>query len=281
MDQLLLATDYSANSKVAVQYGIEMALKLHAGVRLLHAFSGPQTIGVDGVSIDMTSIESEQSHSDRELKAWTEAFPELDHLAATELITVQGDPANGILQSAEQGKADLVVMGTHGHRKLDDLLFGSTTIDVARHCPCPVLAIPPDAKFKGFRRMLYASDLHDHDIATINKAMDIARRFGSDLILFHAFPEGDNQIQGRLQRFLDKLGDLVKDDRWSTMMVSDNDIPDAIIKGAHEEQADLIIMRERNRGLLTNLFRKNLVKSVNYYTDLPLLTFNDKQVKSD
>jgi len=53
-----------------------------------------------------------------------------------------GDIVEGILQAAKEMRANLIGMPTAGHHGLLDALRGSTTEQVLRHAPCPVLAIP-------------------------------------------------------------------------------------------------------------------------------------------
>ena len=52
-----------------------------------------------------------------------------------------GHPVAEIL--ARAGAASFVVMGSHGHGAMYDLLVGSTTQGVLRQAPCPVLVVPP------------------------------------------------------------------------------------------------------------------------------------------
>lgn len=47
-----------------------------------------------------------------------------------------------ILTAAEQNQAELIVMGTQGHKGFLDALRGSTTENIVRHSRCPVLAVP-------------------------------------------------------------------------------------------------------------------------------------------
>lgn len=54
----------------------------------------------------------------------------------------EGPVVEAILQAAAEHRADLVVMGTHGHDSLGDMLQGSITERVIRRAPCPVLAVP-------------------------------------------------------------------------------------------------------------------------------------------
>jgi nucleotide-binding universal stress UspA family protein len=53
-----------------------------------------------------------------------------------------GDVEDMIVRFAETGRADLVVMATRGPDSLADVLGGSTTEQVLRRAPCPVLAVP-------------------------------------------------------------------------------------------------------------------------------------------
>jgi nucleotide-binding universal stress UspA family protein len=58
---------------------------------------------------------------------------------------VQGKAHRQIVAVAEQHGVDLIVMGVHGHGALDRMVFGSTTHQVVRAAPCPVLSVRPPA----------------------------------------------------------------------------------------------------------------------------------------
>ena len=56
---------------------------------------------------------------------------------------VYGDPAQEILKTIESEKIDMVVMGTHGRKGLENVIFGSVARYVVRRSPVPVLTINP------------------------------------------------------------------------------------------------------------------------------------------
>lgn len=56
--------------------------------------------------------------------------------------TRQGDVVAQILAAASETPTDLIVMATAGRQGIFDALRGSTTEQVVRHAPCPVLAVP-------------------------------------------------------------------------------------------------------------------------------------------
>ena len=65
------------------------------------------------------------------------AYPKL------KTVVVQGDPAEEILKYNASEKIDLVIMGTHGRKGLDRILFGSVANQVVQNSPAPVLTINP------------------------------------------------------------------------------------------------------------------------------------------
>ena len=52
-----------------------------------------------------------------------------------------GNPVEKIISHSEQEKFDLIVMGTHGHGKLEDAMIGSTARRVVRRSEIPVLVV--------------------------------------------------------------------------------------------------------------------------------------------
>lgn len=51
------------------------------------------------------------------------------------------DIDDGICDYAKNKKADLIVMGSHGHSKIETILIGSAVEEVTRKAPCPVLVV--------------------------------------------------------------------------------------------------------------------------------------------
>ncbi len=56
---------------------------------------------------------------------------------------VSGDPAQEILKAIESEAIDLVIMGTHGRKGLEHVIFGSVAENVVKKSPVPVLTVNP------------------------------------------------------------------------------------------------------------------------------------------
>ena len=59
-----------------------------------------------------------------------------------ERVVREGDPATVILEAAEIGEANLLIMVTEGSNGFLDVLRGTTTQQVLHQTPCPVLSVP-------------------------------------------------------------------------------------------------------------------------------------------
>lgn len=69
-----------------------------------------------------------------------------------ETVLLTGTPAQLILAQAEVEQADYIIMGSHGHTALYDLLVGSTTHQVLRKAKCPVVIVPSPTKAAGKKK---------------------------------------------------------------------------------------------------------------------------------
>ena len=64
----------------------------------------------------------------------------LENIEAKVLV---GDVAEEIIRHTEESGMDLIVMGTHGYKGIEKVMFGSVAEKVVRSSPCPVLTINP------------------------------------------------------------------------------------------------------------------------------------------
>lgn len=94
--------------------------------------AGPQTVR------DAVAEEFREEH--RQLHALKEPI-EAQGVTVSSLC-IQGPTIEKILEEAAARKADLIIVGSHGHGALHHLLVGSVSEGVLRKASCPVLVVP-------------------------------------------------------------------------------------------------------------------------------------------
>src|SRR5690606_10312416 len=143
--RILIAIDDSPFSEKATQIGFNLAKTLNARVALLNVMDPPSTsytgdplLGQQPLIMpEIAQLQDEASKAvlERCGKLWN---------GEQELTTVSqiGNPRIEILATAEEWKADLILLGTHGRTGFDHFISGSVAEGVARRSLCPVLIVP-------------------------------------------------------------------------------------------------------------------------------------------
>jgi nucleotide-binding universal stress UspA family protein len=143
MKQLLVCLDLAPSSRRVLERGAELALALGAEVHLLHvAAPEPTFVGYDpkGGPYDRDRRAHELKDEHAELGRLVAELRERG-VTATPLLVV-GMTVETILDQAERLEADLVVIGSHGHRALHRYLIGSTADALVRRCPQLLVLVP-------------------------------------------------------------------------------------------------------------------------------------------
>lgn len=138
--RILVPVDFSANSTRALNYAHGLAQRLGAALHLVHVCEVPSimTPALDAYAI---------AYADWNQRLGEEAKRELNTMMTTlgdVTVTSEvlfGSPASSIVEAANTNKADMIVMGTHGHGAVLHLLLGNVAERVVRTAACPVLTI--------------------------------------------------------------------------------------------------------------------------------------------
>ncbi len=132
---ILVTTDFSANSAVAVKPAIEIACRFEGRLVLVHALEGasPEAQVVADELAGLAAMAREQLHEF--------GTKEIGTKAPWTAEVVFGPAYLAITDAAERHRADLIVLATHGRTGLVHLLLGSVAERVARMATCPVLTV--------------------------------------------------------------------------------------------------------------------------------------------
>lgn len=141
-ETILLTTDFSDLSRRAVPLALSLARAFGSRLLVVHVVEEmlpPLSDEFSAVPLQEV-FEAQRRHAAQALERFVaeEVGP---HGGRADPVLVQGVPHVEIVRLAEQRRADLIVMATHGRGFLSQAIFGSTTERVLRHAPCPVLTV--------------------------------------------------------------------------------------------------------------------------------------------
>lgn len=135
---LLLTTDFSDSSALALPYARLMAERFRAVLYVLHVICNPLSPLYGPVANDYIAIVNNARAKAREMMTAYEA--ELAGVQHHTLIR-EGEVLPGILAVSREKKIDTIVIASHGEGRLRHLLLGSTARNVLLSAQCPVYII--------------------------------------------------------------------------------------------------------------------------------------------
>ena len=190
---ILCPVDFSEESRQALRWAAALARRTMARLTVLSAVD-PLLAQAAKVRLGVDLARAETEPAVREFLAGTWSDDTSEPLNADVDVRV-GDPADVILETAANERADLIVMGTHGLGGVRKWLLGSTTERVLRRTHVPVLAVPPrvdesmpahfDAASFGLGPVLAATDFSDTSARALRWAAKVAQEITSPLSLVH------------------------------------------------------------------------------------------------
>jgi len=139
--KILVPTDFSSFSLVALDEAIELAKLCGARIHLLHVIESFPTrgIGVQGNPVAETTVDRLREEARERMAALEGRFAGTDHTIEVRC----GIATDEIVACADQIRADVILMATHGRRGLARLFMGSTTEAVLRRAKCAVMSVRP------------------------------------------------------------------------------------------------------------------------------------------
>lgn len=140
--KIVCAVDLTESTPDVAEYAVMVAKAMNAELVVVHV--APSLTQYSAFEVQPKALESfigeiSEEASESMQKIMGEYF---DGVPAESKVLI-GYPAKEILKVAEQENADLIVMGTHGRRGVDLIVFGSVADKVVKSANIPVLTIRP------------------------------------------------------------------------------------------------------------------------------------------
>jgi nucleotide-binding universal stress UspA family protein len=141
--KILFPLDLTENSSKILDYVLSVSEKYNSIVYLLHVVQDLNKWGklyVPHPSMD--KLQKEANEAARKAMD-TVCENQLQSCPNFQKKVVSGDAADEILKFLESEDIDLLIMGTHGRKGLEHVIFGSVAEKVVKKSPVPVLSINP------------------------------------------------------------------------------------------------------------------------------------------
>jgi nucleotide-binding universal stress UspA family protein len=151
INKVLIALDYNPTAQKVAELGFSLAKSMDAEVILLHIITDPVFYSTAGYSpimgfngyVDMGPVQLDSVDG---LKNASLQYLEKSkqHLGDDDIRTMvkEGDFADTILETAKEEHANIIVLGSHSRKWLENIVMGSVTEKVLHNTSIPLLIVP-------------------------------------------------------------------------------------------------------------------------------------------
>jgi len=284
---LLLAVDFSRPASRAVPYAIKLASVLRLSLTIVHVFQAPP--GFDSwIPASRRSLNPLKTRALLELGRVVRFAN--DNQVEAEYKLLAGVPEDAILQTADEVRAGLIVMGTHGRSGLDRLRLGSVADAVLHRAPCPVFTIrastgghPAVHPLRlNLSRILVAMDFSPSSEAALRRAAELARLLRAEVVLLHVgeppLPSSsasthatDSARAQTEEQFQQALSAASAADVVGERLLLQGDPAESILAHARHTKTRLIVMGTQGRRGLERLLLGSVAEAVIRGAHCPVL----------
>jgi len=264
---IYLLTDFSDHAKNAADYAIS-AFGKDVSYVLINSYlvrtSAATLIDIE----EIAHQESLEQLKDEESRLFIK-YSDLK----LQSVSKNGTPVDTINDLNEIDPVDLIVVGSKGISRLDEILIGSVTTAIMRGVHKPVLAIPLKARFDKMNKLVMASDLHNANKPNVIKAIS---QFKSHFDAHTAaatvkmdekdFTEEEQKLMKELEK-VEPLDEIV--------VIKDTNISKGLMDYCDKVDADLLVVVAKHTSFFKRFFHKSITKELVNHEILPILVLED------
>jgi nucleotide-binding universal stress UspA family protein len=275
-----LAVDFSRPASRAVPYAIKLASVLNLSLTVVHVLQAPPSF-TSWTPVTRRSLDPLKTKALLELGRVVRLAN--DNQVPATYTLLAGVPEDVILQTADEIRAGLIVMGTHGRSGLDRLKLGSVADAVLRRAHCPVFTIRATAGGHpavhplrlNLGRMLVATDFSPSSEAALRHAAELARLLPAEVLLLHivAAESTETRIEEKFRQPLSssRAGSVVGE-----QLVLQGDPAESILAHATRTKTRLIVMGTQGRRGMKRLLLGSVAEAVIRGAHCPVLTVRNR-----
>jgi nucleotide-binding universal stress UspA family protein len=276
--RILVAIDGSESSKNAFRQACRIALEDKSWLTVITTIPSYEDL------FQMPSIQEKVSMA---LRAEGEKIvTEIKEIAAEEgayikTLLEEGTPFDTIIDTAEEGNYDLIVMGRLGRKRIEKALVGSVTARVIGNSQRDVLVFPLNAKI-GWKNIMLATDGSKHSISATDKAIDIAKSYGGEIKAVSVVdvteefqteaPEAVDRMVAGAKGFVEEVKNKAETEGVRTEpLVREGETYKVITDLAKKFASDIIVMGSHGRTGIKRLLMGSVTEKVLGYAPCPVL----------
>lgn len=282
MKTILVPTDFSKTAQLAVEVASDVARRAEAELILLHVIEQPSetSLNITG-EVDLSEAWEDKIFTmkliERSKKQMAALFDDLKNKGLKVKQEMRmGTAFYGIRDIIAGRMVDLVVMGTEGRSKIEEMIIGSNTEKVIRQAKCPVLTVHKKPVTTDFKNIVYATAMAKDEKVFSGIIRCTQELYNSTVHLLKINTPGNFQRDVVIRKHMQDFAKKLQLKNFTINIFNDLTEEEGIIYFADSVNADLIAMATHGRTGFAHLLAGSIAEDVVFHSRRPVLTFITK-----
>lgn len=282
MKKILVPTDFSKPAQIATDVAADIARKSNGRLTLLHVIeeASGTSFKITG-EVDVSGGWEDKMFTMKLIERGKKQMAKtVEELKATGLEVTEelrlGTAFHGIRDIITEQKVDLVVMGSAGHSKLEEMIIGSNTEKVVRHAKCPVLTVHKKPLTTDFKNIVYATSMSKDEEVFSRIVRTTQQMYDAKIHLVRINTPGNFQRDAVVKKYMEDFAKKLQLKNFTINIFNDLTEEEGIIYFADSIDADLIAMATHGRTGFAHVLAGSIAEEVVSHSKRPVLTFVTK-----
>lgn len=282
MKKILVPTDFSKPAQIAIDVASDIARKANAQLILLHVVeeASGTSFNITG-EVDVSAGWEDKLFTmrliEKSKKQMAKAFEEAKATGARVKQELRvGTAFHGMRDIITEQNVDLVVMGTAGHSKLEEMIIGTNTEKVVRHSRCPVLTVHKKPVTTDFKNIVYATSMSKDEEVFSRVVRSTQQMYDSTVHLVRINTPGNFQRDVVVRKYMQDFAKKLQLKNFTINIFNDLTEEEGIIYFADSINADLIALATHGRTGFAHVLAGSIAEEVVSHSKRPVLTFVTK-----
>lgn len=265
MRSIIVGTDFSEGSYVALELAIDIANKINCNVSVIWVKREKILMSEEEVQ-NMTQV------AEKKLTALCEKFSPKMKRGKIEWEICTGKVAAAIARQARHHNAPLVVIGTNGASGFEKYWMGSTAVRIVQESPVPVITIRQGFDFhKDLERIVVPLRVNLNSRQKVPPAAALARLFGSEVHILGLIDSPDQAAQ--LRTYMVQTAEFLSSEgvKFKSTVKKYSNYSDAVLSYAESINADLVVINTEQDRLISQFFLGTNAQQIVHNAQLPVL----------
>lgn len=282
MKKILVPTDFSKPAQIAIDVAGDIAQKANAQLILLHVIeeASGTSFNITG-EVDVSGGWEDKLFTMKMIEKSKKQMAKLfEEVKATGVKVKQelrvGTAFHGMRDIITEQKVDLVVMGTAGHTKIEEMIIGTNTEKVVRHAKCPVLTVHKKPATTDFKNIVYATSMSKDEEIFSRVLRTTQQLYDSTLHMVRINTPGNFQRDAVVRKYMQDFAKKLQLKNFTINIFNDLTEEEGIIYFADSINADLVAMATHGRTGFAHVLAGSIAEEVVSHSKRPVLTFVTK-----